>query len=94
MGANRTNNRAVLLGPEARKNMTEKGLIYTDKDGAELIRLEDGSEIVNAVRFAWDRDEAVVHPALRLALSYGLLEHIYKEDIKDKSNSYVLNRKI
>ena len=84
MGANRTHNRTVFLGKDARINLEMQNKIYYDEKGAELIRVDDNNKVVNAVKFAWDRDEAVVHMALKLALAYGLLEYIYKDEIKDE----------
>lgn len=86
MGSNRTHQRAVFLGKDARLKLEEDNKIYYDEAGAELIRVSDNNEIVNAVKFAWDRDAAVVHLALKLALSYGLLDYVYcleRENFKD-----------
>ena len=82
MGANRTHNRAVLLGKDARINLENENKIYYDEKGAEIIRVDDNNQIINAVKFAWDRDEAVVHIALKLALAYGLLEYVYKDELE------------
>ena len=41
------------------------------------IVLPDGSVKIDATRFAWDRDEVVVHPALKLAIQYKMVEDLY-----------------
>lgn len=72
MGANRSKDRVVALG-KAKEELPE-GTFYTDEKGLELINI-DGKKFVNSTKFAWDRDDFVVHPALRLSLCYDFLEY-------------------
>ena len=70
-GANRTNNRMAILQPG------RKSEIIKDTKGMESIILPNGNKMINATRFAWDRDSYVVHPALRLSMCYDFLEKVY-----------------
>ena len=70
-GANRTNNRMAFIGSE------KKSEIIKDDKGMASIILPKGNKMVDATRFAWDRDSYIVHPALRLSMCYDFLEKIY-----------------
>ena len=44
--------------------------------------------MIDSTRFAWDRDSVIVHPALRLAIQYKMLEDFYElSNEKIESNS-------
>ncbi len=72
MAGNRSHNRLVYVDP------SQKDKLITDENGKRGIILDTGEEIVDASTFAWDRDVAVVHPALKLTIQYKMLEDIIK----------------
>ncbi|MDD3341593.1 MAG: serine hydrolase [Bacilli bacterium] len=93
MAGNRSHNRMTFIDPVQREKVKE------DKNGKKTITLPDGTTRIDATRFAWDRDEVVVHPALKLSIQYKMLEDIYElmnekveanEKIRylNKSNNY------
>ncbi len=75
MGSNRVHDRVVSLPKVARETNGDR--IYNDNDGAEMVKI-NGNSYVNSSRFAWDRSDAIVNPALRLSLSYSFLEYVMK----------------
>lgn len=56
----------------------KKDLVKTDDFGKKSIILPNGKEMIDATRYAWDRDAALVHPAIKLAIQYRFLEEIVK----------------
>ena len=53
--------------------------IIRNTSGKDIKELEvAGSIIPNASKFAWQRDEYLVHPCLKLAIQYKMLEDFYK----------------
>lgn len=72
MSVNRSHNRMTFIDPAQREKVME------DEKGKKEIILPDGSIKIDATRFAWDRDEVVVHPALKLAIQYKMVEDLYK----------------
>lgn len=82
MAGNRSHNRMTFIDPSKRDE------IKVDENGKKTIVLPNGDIKIDATRFSWDRDEVVVHPALRLSLQYKMLEDIYtlmNEKIQTKS---------
>lgn len=72
MASNRTHNRVSrVLSSEYRDNA------IVDSNGKKAIILPNGEIKIDSSRFAWDRDEFVVHPALKLSIQYKFLEDIY-----------------
>ncbi|MEG0025907.1 MAG: serine hydrolase domain-containing protein [Bacilli bacterium] len=71
MGANRSHNRMTFIDSE------QKHQIKTGKDGENMLVLPDGNVKIDATKFAWERDDVVVYPALKLAIQYKMLEDIY-----------------
>lgn len=71
MAGNRSHNRMTYIDP------AQKDKVVMDENGKKTIILPDGREMIDATRFAWDRDSIVVHPALRLAIQYKMLEDFY-----------------
>ena len=71
MAGNRSHNRMTFIDPAQRNKVVE------DENGKKIIILPDGQIKIDATRFAWDRDEVVVHPALKLSIQYKMLEDIY-----------------
>ncbi|MEG1647793.1 MAG: serine hydrolase domain-containing protein [Bacilli bacterium] len=71
MSGNRSHNRMTFIDPIQREKVT------VDEKGKKEIVLPDGSVKIDATRFAWDRDEVVVHPALKLAIQYKMVEDLY-----------------
>lgn len=83
MAGNRSHNRMTFIDPSQRDK------VEVDENGKKTILLPDGSIRIDSTRFAWDRDEVVVHPALKLAIQYKVLEDILeytKEQEKDTEN--------
>lgn len=78
LGSNRTHNRVSRVDPSQRKN------INYDEFGKGTILLPNGKVKTTSYNFAWDRDPAVVHPALKLAIQYKMLEDLY--ELKPKIN--------
>lgn len=71
MAANRSHNRMTFIDPIQRDKVVE------DENGKKTILLPNGDVKIDSTRFAWDRDSAVVHPALKLTIQYKMLEDIY-----------------
>lgn len=71
MAGNRSHNRMTFI------HGSQNSKIMEDEKGKKTITLPDGSIKIDATRFAWDRDGVVVHPALKLALQYKMLEDLY-----------------
>ena len=72
MAANRSHNRMTFI------DAAQRDKVQTDENGKKTILLPNGEVKIDATRFAWDRDEVVVHPALKLSIQYKMLEDIYK----------------
>lgn len=72
MSGNRSHNRMTFIDPAQRDK------VVMDENGKKTIVLPNGEVKIDATRFAWDRDEVVVHPALKLSIQYKMLEDIYK----------------
>lgn len=71
MAANRSHNRMTFIDP------AQRGKVEIDENGKKTIVLPNGDVKIDATRFAWDRDAAVVHPALKLTIQYKMLEDVY-----------------
>lgn len=71
MASNRTHNRMTFIDPSQRDK------IKINDVGKKIIILPNGDIKIDATRFAWDRDSAVVHPILKLTIQYKMLEDIY-----------------
>lgn len=84
MASNRSHNRMTFIDP------AWKDKVEVDEKGKKTILLPNGDIKIDATRFAWDRDAAVVHPALKLAIQYKMLEDIYSlinnVELKNKEN--------
>jgi len=72
MAANRSHNRMTFIDPAQREK------VKCDELGRKTIVLPDGSIKIDATRFAWERDEVVVQPALKLTIQYKMLEDLKK----------------
>ena len=86
LGSNRTHNRVSRIDPKQRDN------VGYDELGKGTIILPNGKLKTTSYKFAWDRDPAVVHPALKLAIQYKMLEDLYsleKENYKEKNVRYL-----
>lgn len=70
MAGNRSHNRMTFIDPAQRDK------VETEENGKKTILLPNGQTMIDATRFAWDRDAVVVHPALQLAIQYKALENI------------------
>jgi CubicO group peptidase (beta-lactamase class C family) len=80
MSGNRSHNRMTFI------DQAQKDKVVTDEYGKKTIILPNGQEMIDATRFAWDRDK-LIHQALRLAIQYKMLEDfysMYKEEIKQE----------
>lgn len=71
LGSNRVHNRVSWVDPSQRKN------VKFDEKGKGTIILPNGQEKIVSYSFAYDRDSAVIHPALKLSIQYKMLEDIY-----------------
>ena len=83
MGANRSHNRMTFIDP------SQKDKIETLENGKRIILLPNGNTMIDATRFAWERDSVVVHPTLKLTLQYKMLEDIFtlmNEKINNEEN--------
>ena len=84
MAGNRSHNRMTYI------DAAHKDKVKVDENGKRTIILPNGQEMIDATRFAWDRDSVIVHPALRLAIQYKMLEDFYElsnEKIEEDSKS-------
>ena len=72
LGSNRTHNRITYVD----SSQSEK--IKLQENGTQTVTLSNIGEKIVSSRFAWDRDEEVIHPALKLTLQYKMLEDIYR----------------
>lgn len=71
MAANRSHNRMTFIDPAQRDK------VEGNENGKKTILLPNGDVKIDATRFAWDRDAAIVHPALKLTIQYKMLEDTY-----------------
>ena len=84
LGSNRAHNRLTVNGhPEK---------TFTNANGERKILLPDGREVIDSSHFAYDRDEAIIHPALILALKLKILEDIVGINDLEKVNKKTLIR--
>lgn len=72
LGGNRSHNRMTFIDPSQQWKIKQ----YRNK---KTIILPNGEEMIDATRFAWDRDSEIVHPAIRLTIQYKMLEDIIKK---------------
>lgn len=87
LGSNRVHNRFSIVDPKQRDKIT-----YDEHGKGEII-LPNGEKKITSYTFAWDRDEVVVHPSLKLSIQYKMLEDIYKlmnEKIEKNENKRYL----
>lgn len=79
MAGNRTHNRFSYI------HQSQRDLVVEDSITKRKIVPTSDGDIVDATRFAWDRDAKIVHPIIILTLQYKLLEDIfnYNKDIED-----------
>lgn len=77
----KSHNRATFIDPSKREFVTE------NEYGKKTLVLPDGSEIVDATRFAWDKGQ-IINPATELVLAYKILEDVvgYKQDYVEENN--------
>ena len=71
MAANRSHNRMTFIDP------SQKDKIKQLENGKRIIVLPNGKEMIDATKFAWERDSVVVHPTLKLSIQYKMLEDIF-----------------
>ena len=71
MAGNRSHNRMTFI------DSIQKDKVVIDDKGKKTILLPNGKTMIDATRFAWDRDSIIVHPSLKLAIQYKMLEDIY-----------------
>lgn len=81
LGSNRTHNRVSVVDPSQRCN------IKYDENGKGTIILQNGNVKSVNYRFAWDKDSTIIHPTLKLAIQYKMLEDIMNySNEKEKVN--------
>lgn len=71
MAGNRSHNRMTFI------DSAQRDKVQADENGKKMVVLPNGTTMIDATRFAWDRDEVAVHPALKLCIQYKFLEDIY-----------------
>lgn len=71
MAGNRSHNRMTFI------DVAQRDKVTTDENGKKTIMLPNGDIKVDATRFAWDRDAAIVHPVLKLTIQYKMLDDFY-----------------
>ncbi len=86
MASNRSHNRMTFIDP------TRKDEVTVDENGKKTIILPDGSKKIDATRYAWDRDSVVVHPAIKLAMQYKMLEDFYGLKKSDVEQNKVIRK--
>ncbi len=86
--SNRSCNRMTFI------DASKKELVKTDDSGRKSIILPNGQEMIDATRYAWDRDATLVHPAIELSMQYKFLEKIYEDEEKENSKEYNVVRTI
>lgn len=79
--SNRSHNRMTFIDAD------KKHLVKTSFNGKKMIELPNGLNMIDATRYAWDRDETLVHPVIRLAIQNRFLEEIYKKELENKNES-------
>ena len=84
--SNRSYNRMTFIDKD------KKDLVKIDDKGKKTIILPNGEEKIDASRYAWDRDEALVHPVIKLSIWYKLLEKIYENELEDGYKPYFKRR--
>lgn len=82
LGGNRAHNRISIVHPSRRNE------VKTDEFGKRTILLPNGEEKIDASRFAIERDQAIIHPMLRLLFQYKMLEDFLEVKENKKSKSY------
>lgn len=80
--SNRSNNRMTFIDAD------KKDLVFTGLNGEKLITLPNGKTLVDATRYAWDRDPLLVHPVIKLAIQNKFLEDCIKEYGQEISKTY------
>ena len=80
LGGNRSHNRMTYIDPVQKEKIREIG-------NKKVITLPNGIEMIDATRFAWDRDKEIVHKALDLTIEYKMLEDILSLFEKDLEKS-------
>lgn len=84
--SNRSHNRMTYIDKEKRE------LIKSYPNGKKTITLPNGEEIIDASRYAWDRDEVLVHPVIKLSIWYRFLEEVYQDELMNKNCAYFKRR--
>lgn len=85
LGSNRSHNRMTFIDP------THNDKVETNEFGKKTILLPNGEVRIDSRRYAWDRDDYVVHSALKLAIQYKMLEDImhYDKDFDNQDENIV-----
>ena len=79
MGASKPKDRMVYVDSAQSQN------VETLDSGLQIVHLPNGEDRVNSSRFAWEKDEGIIRPALALALQYRFLEHVYELELSKKT---------
>lgn len=80
--SNRSNNRMTFIDSDKQK------LVFKGLNGEKLITLPNGKTMVDATKYAWDRDEFLVHPVISLAIQNKFLEDCIKQYGEKISKTY------
>ncbi len=83
LGSNRSHNR-ITINAQSKK-------IITNENGEKVVILPSGRVVIDASRYAFERDDAIIHPSLELAFKLKILEDILniKEVKKESSRTLI-----
>lgn len=71
LGTNRVHNRLTYIDPSL------KNKIITLRNNRKILNVDE-NYITSSVDFAYERDKYIIHPSLKLAIQYKMLEDYYK----------------
>ncbi len=78
MGSNRSHNRVTINSDSSK--------VLVKENGERVVTLPSGREVIDASRYAYDRDDAVIHPGVELAFKLKILEDILGIKDLEKEN--------
>ena len=84
MGSNRSHNRVTING--------QPDKVVLKDSGEKVVTLPNGREVIDASRYAYDRDDAIIHPAIELTFELKILEDILEIKDLDKEESSTVIR--
>ena len=83
MGSNRSHNRVTINSDPSK--------VFVKDNGERVVTLPSGREVIDASRYAYDRDDAVIHPGVELAFKLKILEDMLEvKDLEKEENSSII----